>query len=194
MNACSPPRCALLRLHSRQLGRSSKATPPERCRGLSRPRVRQRRTRRMWRIAISPAPQRREGWPKSNSADRGSQRPESGSASVRSADGQRPLKGKRPAQGARRGGQYSAAERTRACEDQAMRDRLDKMKGDAFDHDYIRGQISAHQETLQLFEYEIGSGQDSQLKNFATQTLPVLMEHLEMAQNINARLTGAAVR
>ena len=79
-------------------------------------------------------------------------------------------------------------------EDQAMQERLDKMQGDAFDRAYIRGQISAHQETVQLFEYEIGSGQDSQIKNFASQTLPVLMEHLEMAQNINARLTGAAVR
>jgi putative membrane protein len=79
-------------------------------------------------------------------------------------------------------------------EDQAMRERLDKMRGEAFDRDYIRGQISAHQETVQLFEYEIGSGQDAQLKNFAAQTLPVLMRHLEMAQNINARLTGAAVR
>ena len=47
---------------------------------------------------------------------------------------------------------------------------------------------------VQLFEYEIGSGQDSQLKNFASQTLPVLMAHLEMAQNIEARLTGAAER
>jgi putative membrane protein len=80
-------------------------------------------------------------------------------------------------------------------EDQAMRVRLDKMQGDAaFDRDYIRCQISAHQQTVQLFEYEIGSGQDSQLKNFASQTLPVLMRHLEMAQNINARLTGAAER
>jgi putative membrane protein len=79
-------------------------------------------------------------------------------------------------------------------EDQAMRERLDKMQGDAFDRDYIRRQITAHQETVQLFEYEIGSGQDSQLKNFASQTLPVLMEHLELAQTIDARLSGAAKR
>jgi putative membrane protein len=79
-------------------------------------------------------------------------------------------------------------------EDQAMRERLDKMQGYAFDRDYIRGQITAHQETVQLFEYELGSGQDSQMKNFAAQTLPVLMRHLEMSQNINAQLTGAAER
>jgi putative membrane protein len=79
-------------------------------------------------------------------------------------------------------------------EDQAMRDHLDKMQGDTFDRDYIRGQITAHQDTAQLFEYEIGSGQDLQLKNFASQTLPVVMLHLEMAQKIAAQLTGAAAR
>lgn len=80
------------------------------------------------------------------------------------------------------------------AEDKAMRERLDKTQGDDFDRDYIRGQITAHQETAQLFEHEIGSGQDMQLKNFASQTLPVIMQHLEMAQAINVQLTGAAAR
>jgi len=79
-------------------------------------------------------------------------------------------------------------------EDQAMRERLEKLQGNAFDRDYMRGQIAAHQETVQLFEYEIGSGQDAQLKIFASQTLPVLMRHLEMAQSIDSHLTGAAAR
>jgi hypothetical protein len=91
----------LLRLRSRQLGRSNRATRPSRRRGLNRAQACRRRTSQTWLIAISPA---------------------------------------------------------------------------------------------QLFEYEIGSGQDSQLKNFAAQTLPILMRHLEMAQNIDARLTGAALR
>jgi putative membrane protein len=80
------------------------------------------------------------------------------------------------------------------AEDEAMRERLDKAQGNAFDRDYIRGQITAHQETAQLFEHEIGSGQDTRLKSFASQTLPVIMQHLEMAQRINARLAGAAER
>ena len=80
------------------------------------------------------------------------------------------------------------------AENQAMIERLEKVQGNAFDRDYIRGQITAHQETVQLFEYEIGSGQDSPLKAFASQALPVLFQHLEMAQNIDARLTGAAER
>jgi putative membrane protein len=75
-----------------------------------------------------------------------------------------------------------------------MREQLNKTHGLPFDRDYIRGQISAHQQTVQLFEFEIGSGQDSKLKNFASQALPLLMQHLEIAQKIEAQITGAAPR
>ena len=80
------------------------------------------------------------------------------------------------------------------ADDQAIGKQLDKMQGDAFDRDYVRSQVSAHQQAVQLFEYEIGSGQDSRLKNFASQALPLLMHHLEMAQKIDAELAGAAKR
>ncbi|MBV8578893.1 MAG: DUF4142 domain-containing protein [Acetobacteraceae bacterium] len=79
-----------------------------------------------------------------------------------------------------------------SSDDQKMREQLDRTQGDAFDRDYVRGQIAAHQQAVQLFEYEIGSGQDSQLKSFASRTLPVLMQHLEMAKDMDAHLTGAA--
>ena len=59
--------------------------------------------------------------------------------------------------------------------------------------DYIRRKVTAHQETAQLFEYEIGTGQDSQLKTFASQALPVLMEP-RYAQTIDTRLAGGAKR
>ena len=42
-------------------------------------------------------------------------------------------------------------------------------------------------------EYEIGSGQNPRLKDFASETLPVVLEHLAMAQRLDAELTGAGV-
>ncbi|MBV8577970.1 MAG: DUF4142 domain-containing protein, partial [Acetobacteraceae bacterium] len=76
-------------------------------------------------------------------------------------------------------------------EHRIMREQLDKVNGAAFDRTYIQGQIIDHQQTAQLLEYEIGSGQDEQLKDFASKLLPIVMQHLELAQNIDARLTGA---
>ena len=77
-------------------------------------------------------------------------------------------------------------------EHRIMREQLNQVHGAAFDRTYIRGQVTDHQQTVQLLEYEIGSGQDAQLKGFASQVLPIVMQHLQMAQSIDAHVTGAA--
>jgi putative membrane protein len=79
------------------------------------------------------------------------------------------------------------------AEHQAMRDRLTEASGAAFDLVYLQGQIADHQKTAQLLEYEIGSGQQMELKNFASQVLPVVLQHLRSAQSIQAEVTGKAL-
>lgn len=78
------------------------------------------------------------------------------------------------------------------AEHRAMLEQLQQAQGAAFDRAYIHGQIVDHQLTAQLLEYEIGSGQDMRLKAFASEALPQVMQHLQMAQGLDARLTGAA--
>jgi putative membrane protein len=78
-------------------------------------------------------------------------------------------------------------------EHQAMRDRLTETSGAAFDLIYLQGQIADHQKTAQLLEYEIGSGQHLELKNFASQVLPVVLQHRRSAQSIQAEVTGNAL-
>ncbi len=75
---------------------------------------------------------------------------------------------------------------------QSNRDMLEAASDEAFDVVYMRVQLADHQKTVQLLEYEIGSGQDADLKTFAEETLPTVLRHLEMAQDIHAELTGAA--
>ncbi|HYZ62531.1 MAG TPA: DUF4142 domain-containing protein [Acetobacteraceae bacterium] len=71
---------------------------------------------------------------------------------------------------------------------------LERLNGAAFNSAYIRGQIADHQQAVQLLEFEIGSGQDPALKQFAVETLPVVMTHLELAQALAAETLGAATR
>ncbi|MBN9560177.1 MAG: DUF4142 domain-containing protein [Alphaproteobacteria bacterium] len=78
------------------------------------------------------------------------------------------------------------------ADSKAMHAQLVSLQDGEFDRAYIRGQIAAHQVTAQLLAYEIGSGQDSQLQKFAEETLPVVLHHLALAQDIDAQLTGAA--
>jgi putative membrane protein len=77
-------------------------------------------------------------------------------------------------------------------EHKAMRDQLEKLSNPEFDLAYIRGQNGDHQKTAQLFEWEIGSGQDPRLKGFASHILSVVLRHLEMALAIENQLTATA--
>jgi len=76
----------------------------------------------------------------------------------------------------------------------AIRQKLDTAEGRAFDVAYIDSQIIDHQKAAQLLTWEIGSGQDAQLQQYAAATLPTVMTHLRMAQNIASALTGQASR
>src|SRR3954468_9106882 len=71
-------------------------------------------------------------------------------------------------------------------EHRALREHLEQVSGTAFDVAYAQAQLQDHQRTLQLLEYEIGSGQDEALRSFAAESLPQIRKHLEMAQNIAA--------
>jgi putative membrane protein len=74
----------------------------------------------------------------------------------------------------------------------AKRDLLAAARGELFDLIYVQGQVADHQKAVQLLEYEIGSGQDTDLKSFAEETLPIVLQHLQMAKAIQAELAGAA--
>ncbi|HEX2940752.1 MAG TPA: DUF4142 domain-containing protein [Rhodopila sp.] len=66
--------------------------------------------------------------------------------------------------------------------DQAAEQRLSSTKGQAFDTAYMRNQVADHQQDIALFRREAQSGQDPALKNFAEKTLPILQEHLQLAE------------
>jgi putative membrane protein len=72
----------------------------------------------------------------------------------------------------------------------AMRERLAGLSGPEFDRAYLAGQVADHQKTAHLLEYEIGSGQDADLKSFASAVLPVVLRHLRAAQEAQAQTTG----
>lgn len=72
----------------------------------------------------------------------------------------------------------------------AMQTALQNAGGDDFNRTYMQGQVTAHQQTTHLLEYEVGSGQNATLKKLAADLLPVVRDHLAMAQAITAKLTG----
>jgi putative membrane protein len=74
-----------------------------------------------------------------------------------------------------------------AGKDAAEEQKLRGLSGAAFDQAYAQGQLQDHRETVELFQKEASSGQDAALKAFAQKTLPILQQHLQMAEALNKR-------
>ncbi|WP_292356954.1 MULTISPECIES: DUF4142 domain-containing protein [unclassified Methylophaga] len=58
---------------------------------------------------------------------------------------------------------------------------------ESFDDAYIENQINAHEETIELFERASHSDNDA-IRAFAREKLPILREHLQMANELEEQL------
>jgi len=75
--------------------------------------------------------------------------------------------------------------------DNALYNRLSALSGDQFDHAYIAAMVKDHQTDVAEFRKESQSGKDSDVKSFATKTLPTLEHHLQMAKDAQMKLGGS---
>jgi putative membrane protein len=75
-----------------------------------------------------------------------------------------------------------------SAKDKATYDMLSKLSGAAFDRAYARNMVRDHEEDIAEFNQEANGGHNPAVKDFATQTLPTLQDHLkeakEMRQNV----------
>jgi putative membrane protein len=75
--------------------------------------------------------------------------------------------------------------------EQGQWDQLKKAEGRDFDRKFMQTVIGDHQKAIALFEQESRDGSNADLKTFATNTLPHLRHHLEMARELDQKLAGA---
>lgn len=72
-----------------------------------------------------------------------------------------------------------------SVKDKALRDRLSKLSGAAFDRAYMQAMLKDHREDVNEFRTESKSGSDPEVKQWAAKTLPTLETHLKLAQDDN---------
>jgi putative membrane protein len=70
------------------------------------------------------------------------------------------------------------------AKDKALKDRLSKLSGEQFDRAYMKNMVRDHTKDVAEFRKESKSAKDNDLKNFASQTLPTLEDHLKQAKSI----------
>jgi putative membrane protein len=73
----------------------------------------------------------------------------------------------------------------------ALKDRLSKLNGAAFDKAYMHEMVMDHKQDVAAFKKESTSGKEADLKAWAGKTLPTLEDHLKMAQDTASKV-GAA--
>ena len=72
-----------------------------------------------------------------------------------------------------------------APKDKALRDRLSKMSGPAFDRAYMQAMVTDHVKDVSAFSRTSRTAKDEDVKSFAAKTLPTVQEHLRMARDGN---------
>ncbi len=70
---------------------------------------------------------------------------------------------------------------------QSIYDDLAKLRGSAFDRAYAQAMVRDHEEDLRLYREEAANGTDPDVKAFAARHVPLLQEHLRMAQRLPRR-------
>jgi putative membrane protein len=68
---------------------------------------------------------------------------------------------------------------------QSRIEKLSKLSGPEFDKAYIKDQVKDHKQDVSEFKSEANNGSDPNIKQFASDTLPILEQHLTMAKDLN---------
>ena len=69
--------------------------------------------------------------------------------------------------------------------EKALRDRLSKLSGEAFDRAYMTAMLDDHRKVANAFRIESRGGKDPEVKAWAAKTLPTITAHLDLAQQAN---------
>jgi putative membrane protein len=69
-------------------------------------------------------------------------------------------------------------------------DEMQQLSGAPFDQAYMDEMVGDHEKDSKLFEQQAQSGKDPDLRAFAEATLPTLRAHLELAEQVQSRITA----
>ncbi len=72
-------------------------------------------------------------------------------------------------------------------EAQEEKDKLSKLHGAAFDKEYMRYEVQDHKQDVQDFQKAQNEVSDPDLKQFASQTLPIIEQHLKLAEQMESK-------
>jgi putative membrane protein len=73
-------------------------------------------------------------------------------------------------------------------EQQNLVSRLEKLSGKAFDREYIKEMVNDHVKDISEYERAAGQATNPDIKQFVSEALPTLRDHLKMARELAGKL------
>jgi putative membrane protein len=73
-------------------------------------------------------------------------------------------------------------------EHKSTMDKLTKLSGAEFDREYMEAMVDDHTEDIEKFQTQADKGKDPELQKFASENLPILKKHLELAQSTEKQI------
>jgi putative membrane protein len=73
-------------------------------------------------------------------------------------------------------------------EHKSTMDKLTKLSGAEFDREYMEAMVDDHKEDIEKFQTQADKGKDPEVKKFASESLPILKKHLELAQSTEKQI------
>ena len=73
-------------------------------------------------------------------------------------------------------------------EHKSTMEKLTKLSGAEFDREYMEAMVDDHKEDIEKFQTQADKGKDPELKKFASESLPILKKHLELAQSTEKQI------
>lgn len=83
---------------------------------------------------------------------------------------------------------------TMDAKDQALYNKLSGLSGTAFDRVYMRNMVRDHKTDIGEFQKESEVAHNSGVRSFASNTLPTLQQHLQLAQSVDSKVSASASR
>ena len=75
--------------------------------------------------------------------------------------------------------------------DRSLYEKLSSLNGAAFDQVYVNAMVDDHKADVAEFEKEAMEGNPGQIRDFATDTLPTLKQHLDKAEQLQKTIVSA---
>lgn len=80
------------------------------------------------------------------------------------------------------------AEKQAGTEAKDLKEKLSAQSGREFDETYLQVMLKGHKDAIRIFEHEVAHDDNTAIRKYAENVLPVIQDHIRVAENVAGQL------